>query len=253
MILGDAVILGSGGETASILAIGDVLETDTVYAEKGGKRINGVWDSTQNRFRISPIREYGTWTLTAKRTGRADIARNVLIDAAEEFTVEVNHRLYLYRQGDECTSITGGWIASDCVSDFNYGQGFRGKTPTLTKNMSVMVLSLNSDVMSVGEARTGKSVDVTDFTTINIHCNTVDISDGHEALAYISFVRNNQDIFTPDKEVTVINAWGGDWHKQDFTVTDWVNDLSGEFFIYVYVACSSGANITEEIDQIWLE
>lgn len=48
MILGDAVILGSGGETASILAIGDVLATDTVYAEKGGKRINGVWKREVN-------------------------------------------------------------------------------------------------------------------------------------------------------------------------------------------------------------
>lgn len=49
MIVGDAVILGSGGgETASIFAIGDVLETDTVYAEKGGKHINGVWKSEAN-------------------------------------------------------------------------------------------------------------------------------------------------------------------------------------------------------------
>ena len=49
MIFGDAVILGSGGgETASILAIGDVLETDTVYAEKGGKHINGVWKREAN-------------------------------------------------------------------------------------------------------------------------------------------------------------------------------------------------------------
>lgn len=49
MIVGDAVILGSGGgEMASIFAIGDVLETDIVYAEKGGKHINGVWKREAN-------------------------------------------------------------------------------------------------------------------------------------------------------------------------------------------------------------
>ena len=46
-MVGDALVVGRGGETASILAIGDVLATDTVYAEKGGKHINGVWKTRQ--------------------------------------------------------------------------------------------------------------------------------------------------------------------------------------------------------------
>ena len=39
---------GAGGASASIFAYGDQLQsTDTVYAEKNGNRINGVWEMRQ--------------------------------------------------------------------------------------------------------------------------------------------------------------------------------------------------------------
>ena len=80
---------GNSGAFANIFAYGDQLQsTDTVYAEKGGKRISGVWDSVRDGFIISSIREYGTWSLTASN-GTKTKTLDVLIDAAEEFGVEV--------------------------------------------------------------------------------------------------------------------------------------------------------------------
>ena len=50
---------GAGGETASIFAYSDQLQsTDTVYAEKGGKRINGVWKTKENPDWVDLPAEY---------------------------------------------------------------------------------------------------------------------------------------------------------------------------------------------------
>lgn len=167
----------------------------------------------------------------------------------------ISRRTFLYNRGDECTTVTGGWVASAYVSDYDYGMGFRGETPTLLKTESPMVLFLGAgaDSHSAGVARTGKSVDITGFTTINAHFTNAAVLNGFNASARIHLVQNNQDRFLSAKEITVINSWSGDWDKQDFTVRCNINDLSGEFFVYLYVACSAGADIIVEADKIWLE
>lgn len=86
-MIGDGVIL-NGGESASIAVAGDVLSTDFVVATKGSKTRNGRWNGTE--FIIRGISEYGTWTVTATR-GTSTFSANVLIDASEEYEVEVSY------------------------------------------------------------------------------------------------------------------------------------------------------------------
>ena len=50
MIIGEGIMLGAGGEKASITVTG-LSETDTVTATNGSKTITGVW--TQIRKRCS--------------------------------------------------------------------------------------------------------------------------------------------------------------------------------------------------------
>ena len=47
MIIGEGIMLGAGGEKASIAVTG-LLETDTVTATNGSKTIAGVWTQIHN-------------------------------------------------------------------------------------------------------------------------------------------------------------------------------------------------------------
>lgn len=99
---------GSGGETASIFVTG-LDENSTVAAVKDGKTVQGKWNSAENRFEISKIKEYGMYTVTA--TNEKDTAtQDVLVDAAVDYEIEMSYRFYLYREGDECVGVTGGWV-----------------------------------------------------------------------------------------------------------------------------------------------
>lgn len=51
MIIGDGIILGSGGETARIQVSG-VSQTDTVTCTKDGKRYKGIWFSEQKQIQV---------------------------------------------------------------------------------------------------------------------------------------------------------------------------------------------------------
>lgn len=81
MIIGDGIMLGAGGESASILVTG-LNEADTVTATNGIKTIIGKWKG--NGFKINQIKSYGTWTVS---NGDGTKAADVLIDAAAEFEV----------------------------------------------------------------------------------------------------------------------------------------------------------------------
>ena len=81
---------GAGGASASIFVSGNELQsTDTVYAEKGINRANGVWNSQRNGFEISPIEEYGDWNVTVIHNGYAKVI-GVTVDAADEFEIAVS-------------------------------------------------------------------------------------------------------------------------------------------------------------------
>lgn len=62
-------------------------------------------------FEVSPIREFGTWTVTAT-DGVYTKTQDVLVDVITEYEIEITKKLYLYRNGDECEDVTGGWIGS---------------------------------------------------------------------------------------------------------------------------------------------
>lgn len=74
----------SAGETASIKVYAP--SNRLVSATKGEKVREGVYDT--DHFLISNIDEYGDW----------------------DVSIEIP-RLYLYKDGDECVDVTGGWVA----------------------------------------------------------------------------------------------------------------------------------------------
>lgn len=69
-------------------------------------------------------------------------------------------RFYLYKDGDEFTSITGGW------STWTYG-GASG-IPTLTKNADNMVYSAPTSTYRAGSPNTVNKIDLTKYSVLGI-------------------------------------------------------------------------------------
>lgn len=51
------------------------------------------------------------WTVTAT-LGTQTASDTVTVNAANEYDIELSFSIYLFKAGDQCTSITGGWTSS---------------------------------------------------------------------------------------------------------------------------------------------
>ena len=108
MITGDGIILGSGGETASIVVTAPTGSTVTCSTPNGlaltAAEVGGTWT-------FSKLKSYGTYTVTATN-GTNTKTENVLVDSATEYTVHISYKPVgaLYWDGDICADITGDWI-----------------------------------------------------------------------------------------------------------------------------------------------
>lgn len=162
---------GSGGFFPSIFVTG-LLETDTAYATMGSKTVYGKWetrtvDETEvSGFLISPLREFGTWTVTAT-DGEKTKTADVLVDVATEFEIEIDlYKLWLYREGEENES-----IGLTVVSHPTYGSGATVK---------------GEDYYKFGATETGKMSGAALFSNVSLDLtpyNTLKLKAKHTAKA----------------------------------------------------------------------
>ena len=143
-IIGDGIMLGAGGETASIVVTAPTGSTVTCTTPGGvvltATEVRGTWT-------FAKLKVYGTYTVTATN-GTKTATQDVLVDSATQYDIELEYKLWLYKDGDECENITGGWIA----------------TGNVTKNdTSVRLLTNSSNYIN-----TVNSVDITGYTKLMV-------------------------------------------------------------------------------------
>ena len=98
---------GGGGKNISSIIITGLQSTDTITCTKDGRSYTATWDSTSQHWEIIGL-PLGTFTVTATN-GTETTTETVLIDITGVYEIEMAHKLWLYKDGDECESITGGW------------------------------------------------------------------------------------------------------------------------------------------------
>lgn len=235
---------GAGGESASIFVTG-LDEASTVSATKDGKVISAKWNSTENRFEITRIKEYGMWTVTASN-GEETITQDVLVDAAVEYEIEMLFRLYLYREGDECEEVTGGWITQGLGLQVEHNVP---QAPILTKNATNMVLSRTSaTAYACGITLPQNKIDFTKYKTINIVVDFAGIASNDNCIF--------RGFFIKDKLGNVCND-GVRWFELANNVAAGSNkamtgDISGCTGLFIpYISIYSRGSLT--IRKIWLE
>lgn len=117
-----AIMFSGGGSGKLFAAIGATYPAgSTLTCTNGTKTLTAKTTSGQWVFAIP---EAGTWTVTATQ-GTNTKSQSVSITAEGQFeSVTLSYGLYLYKSGDECTDITGGW-------NVRYGREGTALTPNM--------------------------------------------------------------------------------------------------------------------------
>lgn len=113
---------------------------------------------------------------------------DVLCDIAGEYQVEIDYKLWLYRDGDECEEVTGGWVANGLKNNTSDNSS----KPTLTKK-ETSLRCVQAEVTSSGASKRGSLVlanNYIDLTPYNKICvNLIELS--KEVVLYITNLNAN--------------------------------------------------------------
>ena len=111
MIIGKSLTaLGGGG-----------LKPEIIVTAKAGALLNLHYKDSSiilQSYQLSSLETQHTFVVSVSETAYVveDVTNSasveVLVDAVAVFDVEISYRLYLYKDGDECESITGGWTTN---------------------------------------------------------------------------------------------------------------------------------------------
>ena len=184
---------------------------------------------TIDGFLIKPIRDLGTWTVTAT-DGTNTTTQDVLVDVITEYEIEMSYKLWLYKDGDECEGITGSWIDG----------GYNGtSTGGITKNSDC--LTLKHPVNGAQQARTINKIDLTKYTTV--FAEVITSTDNYSS----ALIRiQSGESYSDNSEVTP-----GDTSKvttKTVFQTD-ISSLEGSYYVKPTLYWGSYANFY----RIWLE
>lgn len=187
------------------------------------------------------IKEYGMWSVTATN-GEDTTTQDVLVDAAVEYEIEMSYRLYLYREGDEYTDLTGGWSVSAA------GGG------TLTKTEDGLLLNSSTGNAKYVTVSTANYIDITNYSKLTmetsdvsvVHCNAIVTlrADGENGVKTIT-ARYPESTDAPTITIPAANL-----------VTYDISDLTGKHKATI-VASTGGAysdsKVTYTVYRVWLE
>ena len=222
---------GGGGKNISSIIITGLKSTDTITCTKDGKSYTATWDSTAQHWEIVGL-PLGTFTVTATN-GTNTITETVLIDIAGVYEIEVDlTKLYLYRDGNECENITGGWVVKNIRTDSDLTAGAIKGNGILSKENTYMELSMNPYHPYRTTICTNNKINFSGKSKI---C----ISRDQSTELYLAISASCEDGFSP----TVFNS---------VTVKEYSSDisLSGEYYVIIYLA---NVESTGKIFKIWIE
>ena len=170
-IIGNPIMAGGGGPTASIKVMG-LSQSDTVTAAMGSKTKTAKWVTDGSYWLIDGIRDFGTWTVTATN-GTETATQDVLVDVITEYEITMAYRFYLYNEGDECEDVTGG---------YSYAKGSSNSEGGLLKNADNLTYYTNNGGNSF--VLTANEIPFSDYSFL---CGEIDISISGSTSAGFSF------------------------------------------------------------------
>lgn len=153
----ELTVIAPSGSTIDILQNGIVVSTYTLGASE-----------TEHTFVV----KVGTYTVRGTLgTDTAEV--EAVIDTVGQYEVTIDYKLWLYREGDECTGITGGW------NETNFYQADSNRVQ-LSKNADNMAVNIPVWNTSGGWRKrgfaTGNKFDLSKYSTLYVEVSSVNVS-----------------------------------------------------------------------------
>ena len=239
-IIGNPIMIGGGGKNiSSIIIITGLESTDTITCTKDGKSYTATWDSTAMHWKIVGL-PLGTFTVTATN-GTKTKTETVLIDIAGVYEIEISLKLWLYKDGDECEDVTGGWYIDHTWDNSSQSINW-------AKNDSFLSFYADSeDVRAM--IRTVNPISVSTFSVLKFEVySKISISHMYNSISQSVFTGPSYSTFVQLKSNLIRNA------TIDSTeiVTIDISDLDNT--AYIGAICNRYTGIVEHrIFKVWLE
>ena len=194
-------MVGGGGgslkNTDAVLIV-SVPTGSTVTATKGGVTITPtIWvQNADNAYdtAIFIVKEStfdeNAWTVTAT-LGADSASDTVVINSNKEFEIILDYTYYLFRNGQEYTSRTGGWEQKDWSSSY-YTAG------TFANEDGELKLKSNGSGPKMVGIVTANTIDVTDFGTLEWEITTRQFKGTHIGLATTQTQEPLSTLFSQD-------------------------------------------------------
>ena len=149
----ELTVTAPSGSTVDLLQNGIIIATYTL----------GV-SETEHTFVV----KVGTYTVRGTLGDKVQ-NKEAHIEIAGQYEVEINYKLWLYREGDECEDVTGGWYQN---TNYTYSNGiFNNSSYVLRKNADN--LELPSYGTSCSNATTKNKIDFSVYSKLFVDAITV--------------------------------------------------------------------------------
>lgn len=159
---------------------------------------------------------------------------------------EDNNRVYLYRNGDECAAITGGW------TDVGYTTSTAGYTYTApVENTDNIDLSVeNPSSAKTCFSGSSNKIDFTPYTKMGITIEIVNCPNGVQTYGRIGVTSNKTGANT--NQIAVYNPQGTGISG---IVTQYIDlsSVNGSYYVFGFVSANSGNVSRFKIKEVWIE
>lgn len=197
---------------------------------------------TFDGFLIKPIREFGTWTVTAT-DGTNTATQDVLVDVITEYEIEMTYKLWLYKNGDECTDVTGGWSV------------IKSSTGTMSKQDDGIQINVGPGDETYCNIGIANTIDVTEYSKLTmrtsevtyLHCSA---SVGLTLCTGTTPVKTTAYYTRPSASTSTLTI-----SPDDLVVED-ISSMTGSY--NVVLVCGTGgaysdSKINYKVYEVWLE
>ena len=134
----------------------------------------------------------------------------------------VDWRTYFYNRGDECTDLTGGWLAMGMKTNSS-GQG-TAKAPVITKNADSLEITFATTQYATGMVYTKNRIDLTELESLSVDGEFVSTSGTQVTASLFSSIPTHAGQSVADVKLAK-DVTGSVSAKID------VSAISGEYYI----------------------
>ena len=190
---------------------------------------------------------YGSWTLTAT-AGNDTATETVTVNAIKQYDVILSFSLYLFKDGDKCRTITGGWEAAGYLSG---PQGWGRGVPTVTEYSNFYEVSFLGN--AGGAYATVGRVDVSKYSTLKAIVQHSNAWRGDSCFRFGMRDTKADGQWLPDNiYINLLSSPYKDTLNSDIELVIDISSYTGSYYVGFY-SYNSSPNVINYFRKVWCE